>query len=302
MPISAIYNASAARSARQLEANDRDMATSLERLSTGQRINRAKDDPSGLTASESLKVQRKVLNTKIQQAAQEYARYSALEGGLGAVGELFTELRSLVLQSANTGGLSEQEREGLQTQADGIIKGISAAMYGTRFKGELLLQGYLTGGSITVPPSEGSNSSESKTFTNASALNSFASGGVSNLVSGDRQQAAALAETLENFFVVSRADVGKQMKRIESEVALMKNEDQGLAQELSQLLDTDYAKEVGELVRTQVLQQASIATIKIAQDVQAQTVLDLLRGNLDDATKLAETSAESASSRTADAA
>ncbi len=128
---------------RVLGANNKMLGTSLERLSTGLRINRGKDDPAGLIASQNLRAEMKGLGQAIKNAERADQVVNITEGGLGEISSLLNELQSLVTQSANTGGLSNEEKQANQLQIDSILQTIDRIAGATAFQGKKLLNGNL---------------------------------------------------------------------------------------------------------------------------------------------------------------
>src|SRR5216110_1525002 len=101
-------NVSSLIAQRVLKRNSDSLNTSLERLSTGLKINTGKDNPAGLIASENLKAEQTGITTAIDNAQRADNIIGTAEGGLGEVSSLLTELQGLVGQAANTGGLSTE--------------------------------------------------------------------------------------------------------------------------------------------------------------------------------------------------
>jgi len=126
-----------------LRQNNSAEATSLERLSTGLRINSGADDPSGLIASENLKSETSGITNAIQNANQADNIIGTADGALGEVSDLLTSLQGLVSQTANTGGLSSAEVSANQSQVDSILGTINRIAGSTSFQGTQLLNGDL---------------------------------------------------------------------------------------------------------------------------------------------------------------
>jgi flagellin len=126
---------------RVLQQNQGQLNTSLERLSTGLKINRGKDDPAGLIASENLNGESRSINTAISNAQRADQVVNIAEGGLQEVSGLLTELQSLVTASASTAGLSSEEKQANQLQIDSIIQTIDRISSSTSFQGLKLLNG-----------------------------------------------------------------------------------------------------------------------------------------------------------------
>lgn len=133
---------------RVLANQNRGLTTSLERLSTGFRINRGADDPAGLIASETLRSEKTAINSAMQNAQRAEQVVNVAEGGLQEVNNLLLELQSLIGDSANDAGLSVEEKEANQLQIDSILQTIDRVANSTSFNGQKLLNGnfeYTTG-------------------------------------------------------------------------------------------------------------------------------------------------------------
>lgn len=128
---------------RVLGSNNFALNKSLERLSTGLRINRGKDDPAGLIASENLRSEKASLSAAITNAERADQVANIAEGGLQEVSGLLTELQGLITSTANTAGLSEQEKSANQLQIDSILQTIDRIASSTSFQGKKLLNGNL---------------------------------------------------------------------------------------------------------------------------------------------------------------
>lgn len=134
-------NVSSLISQRILERNNNSLNTSLERLSTGLKINRGADNPAGLIASENLRSEKVGIAQAIDNAERAGNIIGTAEGGLNEVSNLLTELQTLVSQAANTGGLSPEEISANQLQVDSILGTINRIAQSTSFQGTKLLNG-----------------------------------------------------------------------------------------------------------------------------------------------------------------
>jgi flagellin len=132
-------------------AND-DLATRLQRLSTGLRINRGADDPAGLIVSERLRSELQGLEQAIDNSERASSVVATTEAYLAEVGDLLNSVKGLIVEAANTGGLSEEEIEANQLQIDSAIESITRISNTASFAGLQLLNGslsYLTSGVAT---------------------------------------------------------------------------------------------------------------------------------------------------------
>jgi len=126
---------------RVLARQNNALQVSLERLSTGMRINRGKDDPAGLIASENLRAEKRAISSAIANAERAEQVINVAEGGLQEIQNLLIELQSLVSASANEAGLSNEERDANQLQIDSILQTIDRLANDTSFQGSKLLNG-----------------------------------------------------------------------------------------------------------------------------------------------------------------
>jgi len=134
-------NVSSLTAQRVLGQNNASLGTSLERLSTGLRISRGKDDPAGLIASENLRAEKSAITAAIGNSQRADQVVNIAEGGLQEVSNLLTELQGLLTTSANGAGLAESEKEANQLQIDSILQTIDRVAGATSFQGTKLLNG-----------------------------------------------------------------------------------------------------------------------------------------------------------------
>jgi flagellin len=136
-------NVSSLIAQRVLRTNNEQLNTSLERLSTGLKINSGKDNPAGLIASENLRAEKTGISSAIDNAQRASNIIGTAEGGLNEVSSLLNELQSLVSSTANSGGLSTEEKQANQLQVDSILGTINRISASTSFQGKKLLNGSL---------------------------------------------------------------------------------------------------------------------------------------------------------------
>src|SRR3954451_7714611 len=132
-------NVSSLIAQRILTKNNNQLNTSLERLSTGLKINKGADNPAGLIASENLRAEKAGITQAIDNAGRASNIIGTAEGGLSEVSSLLTELQSLVGQAANSGGLSTEELSANQLQVDSILGSVNRIAGATSFQGKKLL-------------------------------------------------------------------------------------------------------------------------------------------------------------------
>ncbi|MFW6032101.1 MAG: flagellin [Phycisphaeraceae bacterium] len=177
-------NVSSLLSQRILNQQDKGLNQSLERLSTGLRINRGADDPAGLIASENLRSEKASIDSAISNAERADQVVNIAEGGLQEISSMLLEVQGLVGRSANDAGLSEEEKEANQLQIDSILQTIDRIADSTSFQGTKLLNGT---NDFTV---SGQNSAVSDFKINAAKLSHDDQRDVQVLVTKSAQHAA----------------------------------------------------------------------------------------------------------------
>lgn len=136
-------NVSSLIAQRVLSQNNGSLNLALERLSTGLRINRGKDDPAGLIASQNLRAERGAVAQAINNSERADQVVNIAEGGLQEIADLLSELQALITQTANDGGISIEEKQANQLQIDSILQTIDRVASATSFQGLKLLNGNL---------------------------------------------------------------------------------------------------------------------------------------------------------------
>jgi len=182
-------NVSSQIAQRILGGNNKGLDTTLERLSTGLRINRGKDDPAGLIASENLRSEKTGLNAAIGNAERTDQIVNIAEGGLQELSGLLTELQGLITTTANNSGLSSEEKQANQLQVDSILQTIDRISDATSFQGVKLLNGNFdfTTSSVAAGVSD--------YRVNAAKINNGSSIAVKALVTASAQQGALYLST-----------------------------------------------------------------------------------------------------------
>lgn len=258
-----------------MDRAQRDASVSMERLTTGVRINHASDDPSGLMATEDLTRRQQEIESQITSLGREQVRLSAEDGAHSVLHDLLVDLNGIVVTAANKGGLSEADLDGLQAEADSIVQTINHLAGTTRFNGDLILQGYV-GANLgrTGRVVEGSDGSlQQRTYS----IQSLVTGGELNLATGDLEAAQQVVESAVEGSASRGAALGARLKGIDGQVSVLQTEFENLASARSLILDTDYAAETSKLVRAQVLQEAAQFSVQMAQKQNSDLILKLLK-------------------------
>ncbi|HOA73512.1 MAG TPA: flagellin [Phycisphaerae bacterium] len=134
-------NVLAIQARHRLAANNFDLGIRLERLSTGLRINRGRDDPAGLIASETLRSEIRGISQAIDNSTRAMNVISTAEGALNEISALLLDIRALINHAANEGAISDEEIKADQLQIDSLIEAVDRIANTTQFGGEKLING-----------------------------------------------------------------------------------------------------------------------------------------------------------------
>lgn len=279
-------NATVAQNA--LVRNERQMNTAMERLSTGQRINGAKDDAAGLAISSRMTSQVRGLEVGIRNANDAISMISTADGALVEVGNMLQRMRELALQSAN-GTTTSADRDYLDSEYANLLTEIDRIAQNTQWNGSSILN-HATTASSTFAYQVGANGGQTISVDFGDFNNTGASGVMQDLNSAHGSIAAgtaASAMTTATSAVVSidsaiasvnsqRATFGGAINQLTYAVDNLASVKVNAEASRSRILDTDYAVETSELARTQIIQQAGTAMLAQANQLP-QTVLSLLQ-------------------------
>lgn len=256
------------------------MYQSMERLSTGKRINRASDDPAGMTAAEQMKAKLAGLHTQIDTIDYQERYLGAREGAASAISDLLVRLKGDVTAAANTSGLSDAEKKGLQDDADNILQAIDHLSQTTTFDGQQILTNYGSGrlgGGVAERPGDPIDPNQPPRPPGFYTILDLAGGGKLNLVNGDLESASKVVDEAVSSVAKDRAAIGTQVNSMDADKGRLLAELENTESARSQIEDTDYAAETANLVRAQVLREASLYIMQLASKQQADTVLSLLK-------------------------
>jgi flagellin len=231
------------------------VATSLERLSTGKRVNRASDDPSAIATIEPMKAQIVEINAKLRGLDEREAYHGAREGAMSVVSDALLELKGLVVAAGNRGAMTLEEREGLQEAATGILQGLDFLANTTTFKGQQIITGLNTRG------------------LGLSGLLTDANLSTGDVEAADEAVSAAIEAT-----ATSRGAIGAAAKADDAARNELMEELESLTGELSRVQDTDFAAETAALIRARLLEQVGTMLEKSNIDTKSEAVLTLIKG------------------------
>ena len=277
-------NASVAQNA--LVKNERNMNTAMERLSTGKRINSAKDDAAGLAISSRMTSQIRGLEAGVKNAGDAISMISVADGALVEVGNMLQRMRELAIQAAN-GTMTTADRSYLNSEYSNLITEIERIADNTQWNGTHILNQASTASS-TFKYQVGANGGQTISVnfgaidqTSGSAFAVFA-GSAASIAFSNASAAPNSSGVLTNIDAAitelneQRATFGAAMNQLTYAIDNLSNVKVNSEAARSRIEDTDYAAETSELARTQIIHQAGVAMLAQANQVTA-TVLALLK-------------------------
>ena len=272
-------NVSALHAQNALTVNARGMSASMEQLSTGTRINSAKDDAAGLAIGQSMTAQVRGLNQAVRNLNDGVNLLQTAEGALNETTNMLQRMRELAVQSAS-GTYSNTQRTYLQTEFLALGSQIDKIASETTWNGYTVLTG-TTGGTTTGTFSFQSGQTSGQTIDVAitsMALSGLAMTSTAVAISSAASASAAIATIDAAIATVNtqRATIGANVNRMTYAADNMTNISANVAASRSTIMDTDYATASTNLSKAQIIQQASTAMLAQANQ-QPQTVLALLK-------------------------
>jgi len=272
-------NAASLTAQRALGSTQGSLKTSMERLSTGLRINSAKDDSAGLAIAERMTSQVKGMAVASRNANDAISLAQTAEGSLGKIGESLQRMRELAVQSSNSTN-SSSDRANLDEEYQALSAEVTRVIGGTKFNGHNLLNASATDMAFQVGADNTATDSITVSLSDISAGTGMAAA-ISGSAAGISTAAAALT-TMSNLDAAidevtsARSNLGSVQNRFESVVANLSTTSENLQAAKGRIMDADFAVETSNMSRAQVLQQAGNAML--AQANQApQQVMSLLR-------------------------
>jgi len=272
-----IYNNVEAQNAhRQLQTTNANLSRTMERLSSGLRINRAADDAAGLAVSEEMRTQIRGMQVASRNALDGVSLVQVADGALGGVSDMLQRVRDLAVQAAN-GTLTDQQRNNLDREVQSIISEIARVAADTEFNGIKILSGSVATAASAVTLQVGANGNQTIGFTIATVSTSDL--GISGIAVSTAASASAAIASLDaaiSTVTTNRATLGAIQNRLENTINRLGLTSENLQAAESRIRDADMAQEMIAFTKQQILQQSG--TAMLAQANQApQSVLSLLR-------------------------
>jgi flagellin len=286
MPQTINTNLPSLNSQRALSASQGQLATAMQRLSSGMRINGAKDDAAGLSIATRMDAQARGMNVAIRNANDGISMVQTAEGALGKVSNMLQRMRELAVQAANSTN-STADRSSTDAEYLQLASEVTRTLAGTQFNGQSILQSSVAGsyqvGANTssvldkigiaafnwttvaaVTVAVGANVSTAPTTSVAGTDGSFATAAINAL------------DTAMDAINSQRATFGAVQNRFENAIATLQISSENQTAARARIMDADYAEETANLSRANILQQAGNAMVAQANQLPS-LVLSLLR-------------------------
>lgn len=252
---------------RNLMNSQASMQTSLQRLSSGLRINSAKDDAAGLAIAERMTAQIRGLNQAVRNSNDGISLAQTAEGAMDEITNSLQRMRELAVQAASD-TVGSDDKISLNKEYLKLKASIDQIALRTEFNGTKLLNNTNT---VNIQTGADTAQTTDITLVNVSAVG----GGAINDEIGATAAIASLDTDIDTV-TAARADLGAIQSSLESTVRNLSNVSENLSAARSRIRDADFAAETANLTRTQILQQAGVAMLAQANAIP-QNVLSLLR-------------------------
>ena len=266
---------------RNLSATQSALATSVQRLSTGLRVNSAKDDAAGLAIAERMNTQVRGMNVAIRNANDAISLSQTAEGSLSKINDMGQRMRELAVQSANATN-SDSDRKNLDAEYQALAQEIKRNLAGAAFNGTKL---FATAAALTFQVGANAATTDQITINtqNLTGDNSIVevigAAGADAASIGTAAGASAALGKLDTMLATvnaKRAEFGAIQNRFEAVIQTLQVSAENQTAARSRIMDADFASETAALTRAQVLQQAGTAMLSQANSLP-NNVLSLLR-------------------------
>ena len=267
MPMTINTNVVSLNAQRNLSMSQSSLATSMQRLSSGLRVNSAKDDAAGLAIADRQNAQIRGINVAIRNANDGISLAQTAEGALATITDALQRMRELAVQAAN-GSNSTGDRQNLDTEYQALSGEITRIAAQTKFNGTAIV-GPSAGAQVFQV---GANVGDTLTITTTTVTT--VAGNVSTV--GGATTALGAIDTALDTINTSRASYGAAMSRFSMAIQNLQISGENQSAARGRIMDADFAAETANLSRSQILQQAGSAMVAQANQLPNQ-VLALLR-------------------------
>jgi flagellin len=284
MPTTINTNMASLSAQRALQSTNGSLSTSMQRLSTGLRINSAKDDSAGLAIAERMTSQVRGMAVASRNANDAISMAQTADGGLAKVGESLQRMRELAVQASNESN-SDSDKDNLSQEYQALAKEITRVVSATGFNGKSLLSSNSVDTAFQVGAGTATEDSVSINFKASVAdivATKTADVTASTVVIDSTATTSDIKDLIDNIdsmiddVTTARSYIGAQQNRFDGIVANLSINSENVAAAKGRIMDADFATESANLSRAQVLSQAGNTMLAQANQ-QPQQVLSLLR-------------------------
>ncbi|MBT9598370.1 MAG: flagellin FliC [Vitreoscilla sp.] len=281
--MSAVINTNVASltAQRNLTGSQSSLATSMQRLSSGLRINSAKDDAAGLAIAERMNAQVRGMNVAIRNANDGISLAQTAEGALSKVGDALQRMRELAVQARNSTN-SSSDKDSLDKEFGELQSEISRVLGGTSFNGKKILGAdgttltFQIGANTTTDDSVSITTEDMTVNTDITAITASTATIDATATSGDIATVIDNIDTAIDTINDQRATFGASQGRFDAIISNLQQSVEAQSAARSRIMDADFASETANMSRAQILQQAGTAMVAQANQLPQQ-VLSLLR-------------------------
>lgn len=260
---------------RNLSTTQNALSKSMERLSSGLRINSAADDAAGLAISVGMAAQVKSMNQAVRNANDGVSLAQTAEGSLNETTNILTRMRELAQESA-TGTVSDPQRTSIQNEFSQLASEIDRIANATQFNGSNLLDGTLsTGISFQIGTNNTSNDSITLSITSATSSALGLGATAVSTMSNARSALAKIDSAIANVSTV-RGTLGAVQNRLQSSISNIQVAVENVSAAMSRIRDVDVAAETANMTRANILVQAGVSILSQANQTP-QAALKLLQ-------------------------
>ncbi len=271
MPLSILTNMASLTAQDNVRRTQSLLQTSVERLSSGLRINHASDDAAGLAISSTLESQLLGMAQASRNAQDAVSMFQAAESGMLSVNSLLGRMRQLAVESANGGTLTASNRASIQTEYKALLDEVGRIVSVTSYNGQNLIDGsFSAGSSFQVGVF---NQASNTIALNISNVNTSAGLNISSSLVNSAQNAQGALSSLDSAISTlssSLATVGAAQMRLATTVDNLAQQYTGYSAAISSIRDVDVAEETANLTKTQILLQSGISVLSQANSMPSQ--------------------------------
>jgi flagellin len=281
MPQTINTNIASLNAQRNLNSSQSALTTAMQRLSSGMRVNSAKDDAAGLAIAERMNAQVRGMNVAIRNANDGISLAQTAEGALSKVGDALQRMRELTIQARNWTN-SSSDKDSLNKEFAELQSEIGRVLGGTTFNGKTILGADATTMDFQIGANTTTDDLISISTVNMTTATDIVAVTSSTAVIDASASVGALATVIDDIDTAldlvnnTRATFGATQSRFDAIISNLQQSVENQAAARSRIMDADFASETAAMSRAQILQQAGTAMVAQANQLP-QTVLSLLR-------------------------